>query len=99
MRHPPHRLAARRGAHPGNSLVAGGAATVLGSLWQVMDRRTALLMFAVHHHLRADGMPTDEALRRGQLWMLDPARRPIPDMPPVLRNSIQALYLDEPQGW
>jgi CHAT domain-containing protein len=43
-------------------------------LWPVPDDDTSLLMFQVHHYLRAEGLPPADALHRAQLWMLDPGR-------------------------
>ena len=81
------------------AFLVAGAATVLGSQWRVLDRRTALLMFVVHHHLRVGGLPPAEALRAAQLWMLDPARQPVATMPPLLREAVRATDLTQPRGW
>lgn len=76
-----------------------GASTVLGSLWRVTDRGTALLMFVVHHHLRVTCLPAADAVRAAQLWMLNPNRRPLPDMPPVLAAEARGDGLTAPYGW
>ena len=81
------------------AFLVAGASTVLGSLWRVLDRRTALMMFVVHHHLRMGGLPAAEALRRAQLWMLDPARRPVAGMPAAFRDTVPGVDLAEPRGW
>lgn len=81
------------------AFLVAGAATVLGSQWRVMDRRTALLMFVVHHQLRRNALRPAEALRAAQLWMLDPARRPVDGMPPLLWDAAGSADLVQPRGW
>ncbi|GII61461.1 hypothetical protein Skr01_15460 [Sphaerisporangium krabiense] len=81
------------------AFLAAGAATVVGSRWEVGDLRSAGLMFMFHHHLAA-AAPAD-ALRAAQLWMLDPDR-PYPDtMPPELREELRHSSLDlaRPDAW
>ena len=46
-----------------------GARSVISTLWQVDDRKTAELMTSFHKSLRS-GQPKDEALRTAQLEML-----------------------------
>jgi CHAT domain-containing protein len=68
------------------SFLAAGARTVFGSMWPVPDGDTSVLMYMVHHFLRAEGRPAVDALHRAQLWMLDP-RRVVPErMPGELRR-------------
>ncbi|MFD3921753.1 CHAT domain-containing protein [Streptomyces sp. NPDC058595] len=55
------------------AFLAGGASSVLGSLWPVRLHATALLDLLFHHRLREGAAPA-HALREAQLWMLDPAR-------------------------
>ncbi|MFD5898396.1 CHAT domain-containing protein [Streptomyces sp. NPDC060366] len=55
------------------AFLAGGASSVLGSLWPVRLHATALLDLLFHHRLREGDAPA-HALRDAQLWMLDPAR-------------------------
>ncbi|MCF6523840.1 CHAT domain-containing protein [Streptomyces sp. JJ36] len=74
------------------AFLTSGARSVLGSLWPVPDDATSLLMFLTHHYLRDAGMPPGEALRRAQLWMLDPARALPPRMPRELAR--QAAQID-----
>lgn len=62
------------------AFLAAGARTVIGSLWPVPDGHTSVLMFLVHHHLRAGASPA-EAMRRARTWALDPDREPAPGMP------------------
>ncbi|WP_199512484.1 CHAT domain-containing protein [Nucisporomicrobium flavum] len=77
------------------AFLAGGAHTVFGSLWAVPDADTARLMYALHHHLTVRGEPPADALRLAQLAMLDPARWPLPDLPPELWTNGGA----GPRGW
>jgi len=77
------------------AFLAGGAHTVFGSLWAVPDADTARLMYALHHHLTVRGRPPADALRLAQLAMLDPAREPLPGLPPELSTAGTA----GPQGW
>jgi CHAT domain len=76
-----------------------GARSVVGSLWPVPDDTTSVLMFMVHHFLRREGEPPGRALRRAQLWMLDPARRIPDDMPQTLRERAAAVDPDDLSGW
>ncbi|WP_439657466.1 CHAT domain-containing protein [Lentzea sp. HUAS TT2] len=79
------------------TFLAIGARTVVGSLWWVPSgRATAHLMYMFYHHLNA-GLSAAEALRRAQLWMLDPGRV-LPDaMPEELRAMIPADGFSEEQ--
>ncbi|GAB2995644.1 CHAT domain-containing protein [Amycolatopsis acidiphila] len=73
------------------TFLAIGARTVIGSLWLVpAGRATVQLMFLFHHNLRQHGLPPAEALRRAQLWLLDP-QRSCPDTMPL---ALRALPLD-----
>jgi hypothetical protein len=74
------------------AFLAAGAVTVIGSRWETPDRGTAVLMFATHHFLVRDRLRPAEALRAAQLWMLDPARPPLPDMPQAMVGDLE---LDE----
>lgn len=59
------------------AFLAAGAGGVVGSLWQVDDRQTRVLMDAFHGAYRASGDPA-QALRQAQLQMLrsgDPVLR------------------------
>ncbi|MFE7127054.1 CHAT domain-containing protein [Streptomyces sp. NPDC057617] len=81
------------------AFLAAGAHTVLGSLWPVPDEATSLLMYMTHHYLRREALPSGQALRRAQLWMLDPRRRTPPEMP--ARLAVRARYIrpDNLAGW
>lgn len=76
-----------------------GARSVVGSLWPVPDATTSVLMFMVHHYLRREGEPPGRALRRAQLWMLDPMRRIPDDMPEALRERAAVVARDDLSGW
>ncbi|UED86745.1 CHAT domain-containing protein [Streptomyces profundus] len=67
-----------------------GARSVVGSLWPVPDDATSVLMFMTHWFLRREGEPPGRALRRAQLWMLDPAREIPPAMPAALAERAVA---------
>ncbi len=82
------------------AFLAAGARNVVGSRWAVGDRCTALLMFMLHYHLvrhPADGVAV--ALRAAQLWMLDPQRRPPPEMPPRLARETSEAELADVSVW
>ena len=81
------------------AFLVAGAHTVLGSLWPVPDEDTSLLMYMTHHYLRREALPPGQALRRAQLWMLDPRRRTPPEMP--ARLAVRARYIrpDNLTGW
>jgi tetratricopeptide (TPR) repeat protein len=55
------------------AFLAAGAGSVVGTRWEVNDKRAAVLMCLFHHYLAELGKPA-EALRAAQLWALDPAR-------------------------
>lgn len=57
-----------------SAFLAAGATGAVGSRWEVSDEMVCVLMYVLHGRLAA-GDPPAEALRRAQLWALDPARR------------------------
>ncbi|MFJ8434707.1 CHAT domain-containing protein [Kitasatospora sp. NPDC094019] len=65
------------------AFLAAGATGAIGSRWEVSDEMVCVLMYVLHGRLAA-GDPPAEALRRAQLWALDPDRRLPPDAPPEL---------------
>ncbi|MFJ9741636.1 CHAT domain-containing protein [Streptomyces sp. NPDC101166] len=81
------------------AFLAAGARTVLGSLWPVPDEATSLLMYMTHHFLRREALPPSQALRRAQLWMLDPHRRTPSDMPARLAVRARRIRPDDLTGW
>ncbi|MBL7258030.1 CHAT domain-containing protein [Paractinoplanes lichenicola] len=81
------------------AFLAAGARTVFGSLWPVPDDGTALLMFMVHHFLRAGGAAPVDALHRAQLWMLDPGRVPPEGMPEPLRAQCRPGAVFDLASW
>jgi hypothetical protein len=83
---------------PATAFVAGGAVTVLGARWAVLDSRSALLTFMFHHHLREGRAPAD-ALRLAQLWMLDPGRRPPSRMSALLTDRASDARLADIASW
>ncbi|MFF2348225.1 CHAT domain-containing protein [Kitasatospora sp. NPDC058115] len=66
-----------------SAFLAAGATGVVGSRWEVVDEMVCVLMYVFHGRLAA-GDPPVEALRRTQLWALDPDRRLPPGAPPEL---------------
>lgn len=72
----------------GTAFLTGGARTVLSTQWPVSDEATCVMMFMFHHFLMGRRLPAWEALRRAQLWMLDPDRTPPPTMPVALRERL-----------
>nr|BEK64144.1 hypothetical protein KPHV_13710 [Kitasatospora purpeofusca] len=68
-----------------SAFLAAGATGAVGSRWEVSDEMVCVLMYVLHGRLAA-GDPPAEALRRAQLWALDPDRRLPPDAPPELHS-------------
>ena len=62
------------------AFLAAGAAGVVGSLWKVNNRYTSVLMVVFHHFLHTEGLPAADALRRTQLWALDPAHPTVEEL-------------------
>ncbi|MEV6423801.1 CHAT domain-containing protein [Streptomyces sp. NPDC051662] len=81
------------------AFLVAGARSVVGSLWPVPDDATSLLMFMTHHYLRDERLSPGAALRRAQLWMLDPARVLPPAMPGTLALRAGALSPDDLTAW
>ncbi|MEW2127166.1 CHAT domain-containing protein [Streptomyces sp. NPDC007259] len=72
------------------AFLAGGASSVLGSLWPVRLHATALVDLLFHHGLRT-GHPPVDALRRAQLWMVGPARELPASLPADVRRLAAGL--------
>ncbi|MGW0823818.1 CHAT domain-containing protein [Streptomyces sp. NPDC002845] len=70
------------------AFVARGAADVIGSKWGLDDASSAVLMYVVHHFL-AEGADPAQALRRTQLWALDPDRPLFPGLTGPLAARIK----------
>ena len=71
----------------------------MGSLWPVPDEATSVLMYMTHHFLRRAGDPSAVALRRAQLWVLDPAREVPADMPREMRERVEGIDPDDLSAW
>ncbi|WP_405095142.1 CHAT domain-containing protein [Micromonospora sp. NBC_01412] len=83
----------------GTAFLAGGVRSVLSTQWAIPDRATSVLMYMFHHHVMAEGLPAWEALRRAQIWMLDPERS-LPDrMPARLRQQLHHEELAHVVAW
>lgn len=77
------------------TFLAIGARTVVGSLWRVpAGRSTVHVMALFHHYLRAERLSPATALRRAQLWMLDPDRRFPESVPEHVRTLRQGDGVD-----
>lgn len=72
----------------GTMFLAAGARSVLSTQWSVPDQDTSLLMYMFHHFVAVERRAPWDALRRAQLWMLDPDRQPPPHMPRALRHTL-----------
>ncbi|MFD5316753.1 CHAT domain-containing protein [Streptomyces sp. NPDC127098] len=81
------------------AFLVAGARSVVGSLWPVPDDATSVLMFMTHWFLRREGEPPGRAVRRAQLWMLDPDRRIPPAMPTSLAERARAADPHELAAW
>ena len=77
------------------AFLSAGAGGVVAARWRVDVRPTALLMAAFHRYLNAGASPA-WALRRAQLWMLDPGRD-IPEYWPSELRQV-AEFAAEPDG-
>ncbi|MFF0659119.1 CHAT domain-containing protein [Micromonospora tulbaghiae] len=80
------------------AFLVAGAASVVGSLWAVPSASTGLLMYMLHHFLREAPGDPGEALRRAQLWMIDPGRS-VPDGAAGLLRQVKPDRLAEPYRW
>lgn len=81
------------------AFLVAGARSVVGSLWPVPDDATSVLMFLTHHFLRVEGEPPARALRRAQLWMLDPGRRLPAALPPRFAERVRHIDPDDLSAW
>ncbi|MBV7699941.1 CHAT domain-containing protein [Streptomyces sp. TRM70350] len=81
------------------AFLVAGARSVVGSLWPVPDDATSVLMFLTHHFLRTEGEPPARALRRAQLWMLDPARELPEGLPARLAERAAHIDPDDLSAW
>ncbi|MGX7826040.1 CHAT domain-containing protein [Actinokineospora sp. 24-640] len=82
----------------GTAFLAAGVRTVLSTQWAVPDEATSALMFLFHHYLREEGLPPWQALRRAQMWMLDPRETPA-RMPEALRSMVAAHDSRQVAAW
>ncbi|MEV6635071.1 CHAT domain-containing protein [Actinoplanes sp. NPDC051470] len=83
----------------GTAFLAGGARSVLCTLWKVPDASSSVMMYVFHHLLRRDALPVWAALRQAQLWMLDPRREPPDGMPRQLARFARSEQLADLDTW
>ncbi|MEU9588784.1 CHAT domain-containing protein [Streptomyces sp. NPDC048193] len=81
------------------AFLVAGADAVVGSLWPVPDEATSVLMFLTHHFLRTHGEPPAKALRRAQLWMLNPDRELPDDLPSALAARSRRIDPHDLTAW
>lgn len=81
------------------AFLAAGAATVVGTRWEIPDGPSALMMFMFHHFLNADRLSPRDALRMAQLWMVHPGRTAPPEMPAHLAREVRHPSLAELSAW
>jgi hypothetical protein len=83
------------------AFLAAGAVGVVGARWELPDRSSSVLMFMFHYFLVNRSLPASEALRKAQLWMLDPERRVPPDvrMPGRLARAARSPSLARLISW
>jgi CHAT domain-containing protein len=72
----------------GTAFLAGGARSVLSTQWSIPDAQTPSLMYLFHHYCRQEHLPPWQALRKAQMWMLNPKRRAPERMPAELLLSV-----------
>lgn len=83
------------------SFLAAGPVTVVGSRWEIPDGPSAAMSYMFHEFL-AQGCPPRDALRRAQLWMLDPDRIVPAGMPATIRTLLggaMSASLPEIEAW
>ncbi|OIJ65157.1 CHAT domain-containing protein [Streptomyces mangrovisoli] len=81
------------------AFLVAGARSVVGSLWPVPDEATSVLMFLTHHFLRTHGEPPGRALRRAQLWMIDPDRELPAQLPAELAERAARIDPHDLSAW
>ncbi|WP_447007202.1 CHAT domain-containing protein [Saccharothrix isguenensis] len=82
----------------GSAFLAANVRTVVSAQWNVPDAATSVLMFMVHHYLRAEGMPPADALRAAQRWALRD-RTPPASMPRALRDHLARHDVGAVEAW
>lgn len=79
------------------ALLAGGTRTVVSALWPLPDGDTSVLMFLFHHFRQR--LPTVDALRAAQMWMLHPESRESVPMPDLIRAQLSRADTASPAAW
>jgi hypothetical protein len=83
----------------GTAFLAGGVRSVVSTRWAIPDSAGSAFAFMFHHFLVAEGHPVWDALRRAQLWMLDPEREAPATMPRPLANLLAGTDLAAVVAW
>ena len=81
------------------AFLAAGAASAIGTRWPVADGAAAVASFVLHRFLCTGGLPPADALRRTQLWLLDPDREMPDEMPRALVEVAIRTPLTDPSVW
>ncbi|WP_327006621.1 CHAT domain-containing protein [Dactylosporangium sp. NBC_01737] len=72
----------------GAAFLAGGVRSVLSAQCGVPGQDASVLLYLFHHYLMTERRPAWDALRRAQLWMIDPDRAVPADMPAGLVRQL-----------
>lgn len=83
----------------GTAFLAAGVRSVLSTQWSIPDQDTSVLMYMLHHHRMVERRPAWDALRRAQLWMLDPRRSVPPTMPAALVGQLSSMDPAQVVAW
>ncbi|MCI3928082.1 CHAT domain-containing protein [Streptomyces sp. AN091965] len=85
--------------HLADALLRAGARAVVAPLWPLRDRARSVFLHLVHHFLLTQDTTPADALRRAQLWLLDPHHRPPDSWGPDLTDEAGRLSADDPADW
>ncbi|MEW2526333.1 CHAT domain-containing protein [Streptomyces sp. NPDC047071] len=85
--------------HLAAALLRAGAGAVITPLRPLRDLARSVFLHLVHHFLVAQDATPAAALRRAQLWLLDPQRRPPDSWGPDLAEEARQLSADNPADW
>lgn len=83
----------------GTTFLAAGVRSVLFTQWKIPDSATSVLMYMFHLFRMTQALPAWDALRRAQLWMLDPQRELPAATPGRLREQLDRMDPAAVVGW